>query len=96
MDDCNQTKMFRDTDKKTVQIPLWTIVTTSLTATGPRRHCSDSSMDDCNQRAEIEAELKECSDSSMDDCNKVLLSPLFGHHIVQIPLWTIVTLKPPP
>ena len=35
------------------------------------------------------------SDSSMDDCNMVFENQLFGHCLVQIPLWTIVTKVPP-
>ena len=72
MDDCNNGKKFYRVSCKTVQIPLWTIVTINQ-LTGCQRYgtSSDSSMDDCNYMNVLYFHnLFLCSDSSMDDCNK--------------------------
>ena len=79
-----------------VQIPLWTIVTLLRgRKTNPEQERSDSSMDDCNPAHNFfDSRLSLRSDSSMDDCNtcaEVLTSLI---KVVQIPLWTIVTIEP--
>ena len=53
-------------------------------------------MDDCNRFAELKKLQEElCSDSSMDDCNRTIRIQFALWKIVQIPLWTIVTIHLP-
>ena len=48
MDDCNQVIILRHVNGLSVQIPLWTIVTSQPGQPGAFERRSDSSMDDCN------------------------------------------------
>ena len=51
-------------------------------------------MDDCNaSAARVLVVRLTCSDSSMDDCNASWPSGRRHTYLVQIPLWTIVTLR---
>ena len=52
-------------------------------------------MDDCNENVQAEIKYRiASSDSSMDDCNPETTYEVEEIYTVQIPLWTIVTLKP--
>ena len=48
MDDCNYKERARQFAFGAVQIPLWTIVTSSDRSNSKNSASSDSSMDDCN------------------------------------------------
>ena len=50
MDDCNTTHGSEVAIMRTVQIPLWTIVTRLRGLRMPSLPGSDSSMDDCNKK----------------------------------------------
>ena len=57
---------------------------------------SDSSMDDCNETTGLDPLTDHVgSDSSMDDCNPASRAACGSRRIVQIPLWTIVTVDAP-
>ncbi len=53
MDDCNTSSRILLPPIITVQIPLWTIVTSSSSFSPPTILSSDSSMDDCNKSNDI-------------------------------------------
>ncbi len=95
MDDCNPTRPGVSGFSTRVQIPLWTIVTFLIVkALKLHKQGSDSSMDDCNEAFDgPKNKGRTRSDSSMDDCNHERnLQGLRGDS-VQIPLWTIVTIR---
>ncbi len=60
---------------RSVQIPLWTIVTEIAQYGIAALAGSDSSMDDCNIHSGLPAMIVDRrSDSSMDDCNERALA----------------------